>query len=470
MGFIRQPAVAGRFYPETRSELETVVSQHLGTVLHDPDHPVPKAIIAPHAGFIYSGPIAASAYALLEPAKNTINRVVLLGPCHRVGIEGLALSGADAFSTPLGDVKIDHSRDEELLQLRQVEIFDPTHDQEHSLEVHLPFLQTVLEHFELIPFVVGATPPEQVFEVLDKLWGGPETLIVISSDLSHYHDYDTAKTLDNATATAIENFAPEQISSNGACGRFAIAGLLIAAKNKHLSVETLDLRNSGDTAGPTGKVVGYGAWAFYENSEQETATDSSEDILKTHGRTLMDIATRSIVHGLETGTPLTIDTGRFHPELQQQGACFVTLHKAGQLRGCIGSPEAHRPLAEDVAVNAFRAAFRDPRFNPLDLDELADISLSISLLSKQTPMAFRDEADFFAQIRPGVDGLIIEDGPCRALFLPSVWEQLPDTGSFVTRLKMKAGMSSNHWSPDFRAWRFTASEITEPEPFAKNDI
>jgi len=465
MGFIRQPAVAGRFYPETKTELQTVVNQHLDTALCASDAPVPKAIIAPHAGFIYSGAVAASVYALLKPVKNTIKRVVLLGPCHRVGITGLALSAADAFSTPLGDVDIDHNQDSAILNYEQVQIFDKTHEQEHSLEVHLPFLQTVLSDFKLIPLVVGETAPEKVWDILNLLWGGDETLIVISSDLSHFHDYETAVTLDKATATAIENLSPQDISSGGACGRFPIAGLLVGAALKNLTVETLDLRNSGDTAGPKEKVVGYGAWAFYENNSTSDFQVETQTLINNHGQTLLEIAIKTIQHGTETGQPAAIEKNRFHDDLLQTGACFVTLKRAGHLRGCIGSAEAHRPLIDDIIANASKAAFHDPRFQAVVSEELADISLSISVLSQQTPMAFKDEADFFRQLRPGIDGLIIQDGPCRALFLPSVWEQLPDSGSFVTRLKIKAGLAPNHWSPDFKAWRFTALEISAPHAF-----
>jgi len=469
MGFIRQPAVAGRFYPETKTELQTVVNQHLETALCAVDAPAPKAIIAPHAGFIYSGPVAASVYALLKPVKNTIKRVILLGPCHRVGITGLALSAAEAFSTPLGDVAIDHSQDSALLNFDQVQIFDKTHEHEHSLEVHLPFLQTVLSDFKLIPLVVGDTAPEKVWDVLNLLWGEQETLIVISSDLSHFNDYETAVALDKATAKAIESLNPKIISSDGACGRFPIGGLLVGAAHKNLTVETLDLRNSGDTAGPKEKVVGYGAWAFYENSSASDFQDETQTLINTHGQTLLNIAIKAIQHGVETGQPAALGKNRFHDDLQQTGACFITLKKSGQLRGCIGSAEAHRPLIDDITANAFKAAFCDPRFGPVTVDELTDISLSISVLSKQTPMAFKDEADFFQQLRPDIDGLIIQDGPCRALFLPSVWHQLPDSGSFVTQLKIKAGLAPNHWSPDFKAWRFTALEISAPRAFVNPD-
>jgi AmmeMemoRadiSam system protein B len=255
----RHPAVAGSFYPADPQQLQQQVDQFLqekaATGL-----PVPKAIIVPHAGYVYSGPVAASAYRRIIPAKGTIERVVLLGPSHRVAFQGLALSRADSFIMPLGDIPLDHDADDQLLQLPFVDYLERAHSYEHSLEVHLPFLQQTLGHFKLIPLVVGNTQPGQVAEALELLWGGPETLIVISSDLSHYHDYATAQRLDRATSDKIEHLQYEQLDYDSACGRNPVSGLLALARKKSLHVKTVDLRNSGDTAGDKHRVVGYGAY------------------------------------------------------------------------------------------------------------------------------------------------------------------------------------------------------------------
>jgi AmmeMemoRadiSam system protein B len=223
---------------------------------------VPKAIIAPHAGYVYSGPIAASVYARLKPARGRITRVVLLGPAHRVGFHGLALPSADYFMTPLGRIPLDQEAVKKISALPQVHVMDAAHAQEHSLEVHLPFLQESLGEFSLVPLVVGDAGPEDVAEVLDALWGGPETLIVISSDLSHYHDYKTAQKLDRATSQAIEQLRIEDIQYDHACGRNPVNGLLHVARRLGLKAKTIDLRNSGDTAGSHDRVVGYGAYVF----------------------------------------------------------------------------------------------------------------------------------------------------------------------------------------------------------------
>ena len=262
MTVIREPAVAGHFYPAQAVELSTTI-QVLLDEAQTLEGPAPKALIVPHAGYVYSGSVAATAYATLRPHREQYRRVVLLGPCHRVHVRGLALSGTDVFRTPLGDVPVDKEAIA-ALDMPDVEVFEPTHQLEHSLEVHLPFLQTAIGSFSLVPLVVGDAPRETVADVIDALWGGRETLIVISSDLSHYLAYDRAQAFDAATCRAIQNLNPDSIDHEHACGATPIGGLLIAAKRHGMKVTTLDLRNSGDTAGGKHQVVGYGAWAFVE--------------------------------------------------------------------------------------------------------------------------------------------------------------------------------------------------------------
>lgn len=261
MALIRAPAVAGMFYPEDPLQLQ----EQLDVFLAD-GHPAsehPKALIVPHAGYIYSGPVAASAYRLLKPLRGTIERVVLLGPSHRVAFAGIAATRMEYFSTPIGLVRIDREAVEQILTLPQVRVIEDAHREEHSLEVQLPFLQSVLgQDFGLVPLVVGDAAGESVAEVIETLWGGSETLILISSDLSHYNDYETARRLDEVTSRAIESLDPQSIHYQDACGRNPVNGLLVAAGHHHLHATRLDLRNSGDTAGSRDRVVGYGAYAF----------------------------------------------------------------------------------------------------------------------------------------------------------------------------------------------------------------
>ena len=262
MTLIRQPAVAGLFYPADGQSLRHDI-QHYLTDVNCELSTNPKAIVVPHAGYIYSGPIAASAYKQIIPFKDTINRVVLLGPSHRVAFSGLAVPEADVFSTPLGNIPIDQKGIQLLSNFPQVIASDQAHKEEHSLEVQLPFLQQVLNEFSLIPLVVGYADRYEVAEVIKALWGDEHTLIVISTDLSHYHAYNEAKQLDRATSDAIVNLKPDLIGYEDACGRNGLKGLITVAEEKHLSFELLDLRNSGDTAGDKSRVVGYGAYVCH---------------------------------------------------------------------------------------------------------------------------------------------------------------------------------------------------------------
>lgn len=262
---VREPAVAGLFYPSDPDALREAVRTYLAEGrrrLRGSGVAAPKALIVPHAGYVYSGPVAGSAYATLAAQRDRIERVVLLGPSHRVAFRGLALSSSIVWHTPLGDVPLDRIGTAALETLPQVRVFDAAHAEEHSLEVQLPFLQEALGPFLLLPIVAGDATAEEVAQVIERMWGGPETLIVVSSDLSHYHDSATARTLDAATTAAIEALRPEGLDEDGACGRVPVRGLLVGARRHGLAAHTLDLRNSGDTAGSPDRVVGYGAYAF----------------------------------------------------------------------------------------------------------------------------------------------------------------------------------------------------------------
>ena len=257
---VRQPAVAGIFYPADAGQLADAVDRLVATGRGEPRRA--KALIAPHAGLDYSGPTAGVALATLERDRDAIERVVLLGPTHYVPIRGLAVPSVEAFETPLGPVRLDTELRDAALELAQVVVDDRPHDREHSLEVLLPFLQRTLASFRVLPLTVGEASPTEVADVLDRVWGDDATRIVASSDLSHYLDYPTAKRRDRATRETIERLDAEGLRPEDACGCHAVAGLLAAARRHGLGAHTLDLRNSGDTAGPRDRVVGYGAWAF----------------------------------------------------------------------------------------------------------------------------------------------------------------------------------------------------------------
>jgi hypothetical protein len=434
MHSVRPAAVAGMFYPGDARALAAEVDDLLGGV----DQPLPrlgypKALVVPHAGYIYSGPVAARAYDELAAARGRVRRVVLLGPTHRVAVRGLAVPKAGAFATPLGVVRIDAEALRAARELPQVVESDAAHALEHSLEVQLPFLQKMLGDFALAPFAVGTASVAEVAEVIERLWGGPETLIVISTDLSHYHAYEQARAIDRATITRIARFATD-LDHEEACGATPLNGFLFLSKRKNLSLKLLAACNSGDTAGGKGQVVGYSSFGLYEGGEVS---------LDDAGRTLLSIARGSIENALFGKS----ESRESSPWLRQAGATFVTLTKDDELRGCIGSLEPARALGEDVAQNALGAAFRDPRFPAMSAAEWPQCRVEVSLLSTPKPLRFADEADLLAQIKPGEDGLIIEalmEGVVkRGTFLPQVWEDLGEKRVFLAHLVRKAGLPAD---------------------------
>jgi AmmeMemoRadiSam system protein B/AmmeMemoRadiSam system protein A len=448
MTSIRPAAVAGIFYPETATDL----SAQMSTMLHAAgggEREPPKAIIGPHAGYIYSGPVAASVYARLAPAAKTIRRVILLGPAHRVAVRGLALPGAGSFETPLGAVPVDSAAVASIRDLPQVVTSPEAHAEEHSLEVHLPFLQSVLGEFSLVPLVVGGASPEQVAEVLERLWGDEHTLLVVSSDLSHYLPYEQARAVDRDTARTILDRQPS-LTPHQACGAIPVNGLLLAATRKGLAPELIDLRNSGDTAGDRRRVVGYASFGFYPAAS--TATENPGDVL-------IPIARSAIGDVLGLG----FETREDHAFLHEIGATFVTLQRQGRLRGCIGTLHAHRKLLADVKANAKAAAFLDPRFEPLTATELRTTRIEVSLLSPPERLSCASEEQAIALLRPRVDGVILEHGDNRGTFLPQVWDQIPDARAFFAHLKQKAGLHPEFWADDIRLSRYTVTKWAEPD-------
>jgi AmmeMemoRadiSam system protein A len=399
MSPLRPAAVAGAFYPAD----PRVLSSQVGELLDDveqlaPRLGFPKALIAPHAGYIYSGPVAAYAYDALTPARGIVRRVVLLGPVHRVPVRGLALPDAEAFETPLGQIAVD------------------------------PGARAALA---ALPQVVVSGSAREVGEVIERLWGGPETLIVVSTDMSHYHAYRDALRIDAETVTRIESLASD-IHHEQACGATPLNGLLGVARAKGMTVQRLAACNSGDTAGGRDHVVGYSAFALYEG-----APVAPQDA----GRTLLALARAALAHRFgERPEAPRLDAP---PWLRQTAATFVTLTRAGRLRGCIGSLEARRALGEDVVANALAAAFGDPRFTPLTPAEWRDTQLEVSLLSTPKPIRFADEAELLEAISAGEDGLILQLDDRRATVLPQVWESIPDKRRFIAELVAKAGLPAD---------------------------
>ena len=465
----RPAAVAGMFYPADpealRSELDGLLSaagapgagagQDPG---QDPGQDAgevgsrPKMLVLPHAGYVYSGPVAAHGYALLAGLRGRIERVVLLGPTHRVAVRGLAAPTAAAFDTPLGAVPVDREALDALADPPQVRANDLAHAQEHSLEVQLPFLQAVLGRFSLVPLAVGQASPEEVAEVLERLWGGDETLVIISTDLSHYLSHADARAADSATVARILAF-DQAIDHEGACGATPLNGALRVAKAHGLRPRLLDLRNSGDTAGDRRRVVGYCAIAFEEALPEAVADERL-------GTALLSRARNSIASML--GLPAVDEPA--HPALANPGATFVTLLRRGELRGCIGRLEAAgHSLDEDVRRNARRAAFEDPRFPALGVREWPEIEVEVALLGPPEPLRVRSEPELLRMLRPSRDGVIFDWRGRRSTFLPQVWEQLPDAGDFLAALRRKAGLPGDFWHEEVRIHRYEVRKFAQPQ-------
>jgi AmmeMemoRadiSam system protein B/AmmeMemoRadiSam system protein A len=445
---VRKPAIAGSFYPGEANVLAREVDELLATAATDA--PAPKACIVPHAGHVYSGQLAAMVYARLRNATTPITRVVLLGPSHQIAFRGIATSNAPAFQTPLGEVPVDHAAIKEIERLEGVGAREAAHATEHSVEVHLPFLQRCLKNFQLVPLVVGDATPGQVADVLEVLWGGPETLVVVSSDLSHFHDYDTARTQDARTSQRITGLATD-ISGEEACGCRPINGLTTFARRRGIGLSEVDTCNSGDTAGDRVRVVGYGAYVMTDDQAGSLGTAEKQQLLY--------VARGAIHHKLTSRDDYNINLDHFPDVFKVDGAAFVTLNLGGTLRGCIGSLSAHRALAADVAHNAQAAAFNDSRFKPLTLAELRSVEIHVSVLSPPAPISVDGHSALLRELRPGIDGLIFEERGMRATYLPSVWEQLPDADTFVSQLRQKAGLPASGWDESTRVYRYTTDEF-----------
>ncbi|MGH9213011.1 MAG: AmmeMemoRadiSam system protein B [Acidimicrobiales bacterium] len=446
---MRPAAVAGQFYPDDRDALRAEVAGYLsGAREAASETPPAKAVIAPHAGYRYSGPTAGRAYQALAARRGTVERVVIMGPAHRVRLDGVGISTAERWATPLGETEVDQDACRELADLAGVVEADAAHMPEHSVEVHLPFVQEVLGDVPVVPLVVGRASVRAVARTLDAVWGGDETAIVVSSDLSHYLDDDTARSRDRATALAILECRASDIGPYDACGFLPVGGLLSAAVGHGLAPQLLDLSTSADTAGDPSRVVGYGGFALLP------PLVLGED----ERQWLVELAARAIDHELAHGEPYPLLDADVPDPLRAPGASFVTLQQGQKLLGCIGSLDRRRPLWRDVAHNARGAAFDDPRFPALESNDRAGVSIEVSLLSplEEIPAVTADLV--VDALRPGVDGLLLAAGARRATFLPDVWAKITEPADFVRELVRKAQWDEP-WATDARAWRYTTETV-----------
>ncbi len=468
LAIYRTPAVAGLFYAGDKARLDSEVEHYLASLTGGSEFQ-PRILIVPHAGYAYSAATAGKAYAKLQKYANQIKNVILLGPSHRVAFKGVALSSADYFTTPLGKIALNKTLLSQLALNPNFKFNDAAHKDEHSLEVQLPFLQKVLTHFQIVPLVYGDVSPQIFAETLSPLLEQPGTILVVSADLSHYHDYATAQKLDSQTAKLVEQNKPE-LENHMSCGAIGINAALILAQEKNFRPTTLDLINSGDTSGDKDRVVGYGAWSFEKAplskaplSKLEQETQNLRQFVKDHGQELLQIVARSLQKSLTEHKPYSPSRKDYADELFNKGASFVTLKKQNALRGCIGTVIPHVAVAQDVAKNTYLAAMEDSRFSPLTQDELKDLSFSVSLLTGFEPIIYKNSEDLLSQIKAGIDGIIIRDGDRQGLFLPSVWQELPDKEEFMKQLKIKAGINPSYWSENLKVYRFRTVEIKSNE-------
>ena len=441
---IKPTTAAGKFYTNNKDELSAQIDFFIANNTHDYKYNT-RAIIVPHAGYMYSGQLACNGFQYLD---KTVKNVFVIAPPHYVAVKNIALSIFEKWSTPLGELDVNQEINTELVEKFGCEFEDDAFVNEHSIEVQLPFLQKFLPHVKIVPILAGHSY-EKLTKIIAHYWQDSENAFVISSDLSHFYDTVQARKLDNTTAEMIETKNMEKFDHEQACGGVGIRALVNFAKNKNYSLIRVGMTNSGDITGETSSVVGYGSWLLYEGAKNSF-------IKKFFSNFVVETCKKSILSGLHQKIPQCENTPAV---FNQAGACFVTLEKNGDLRGCIGSILAHRPLIEDLVKNAQNSAFSDPRFQPLKKDEFKDLSIDVSLLSEPEKMNFENETDLLAQIKPFVDGLIIKDRNHQSVYLPSVWEQLPDKVTFLNSLKIKAGLTPKYFSSTFEAYRFTTEYI-----------
>jgi AmmeMemoRadiSam system protein A len=455
---VREPAVAGLFYPKDPVQLSLMIDRLLAAAPTEPVGDL-KAIVCPHAGYEFSGPTAAYAY------KNLIGRhfdtVIILGPSHYALFDGASVPAVDAYRTPLGLVpispkaralaKISPCLSEPCCRVERPAWWpqsskpapDPGKDTpdtwEHSVEVEVPFLQKVLTNFSILPVVFGNVDPAQVAQAVATQLDD-KTLLVVSSDLSHYHPYDDAEVLDGRCVKAMCNLDIAAMETQEACGKLPILALLHLAQEKGWKAQLLDYRNSGDTSGDKSHgVVGYSAIAFYAPAPENYAAPERKLLLNLARRTLTCVVTNPDLSGFE------VNARGMPPQLSETKACFVTLTENGELRGCIGHISPQEPLYQAVVDNARNAATRDPRFLPVQPGETGKIKIEISVLTEPKPLPFTSPEDLLAKLQPGKDGVVLKLGGRGATFLPQVWEQLPDKVEFLNHLSEKAGCAPGDW-------------------------
>jgi len=448
---IRRQVWAGRFYESDPSRLghdiDRLTKKAQQTAIQIPKGKHLRALVIPHAGYIYSGWTAAHAARVLSPRQYA--KVILIGPDHRIGLKSAAISNVSAYETPLGRIDLHGDCTKLRQQANLFETLSVTRDNEHSLEVILPFLQRYLVDFQLVPIIVGFGDVARLSTALDSIMDS-KTLLVISSDLSHYLPYAEAVGRDRGTIEEIVNLAPDKLirTDNRACGKTPLLILTQMARRRGWKPLLLHYSNSGDTAGDRSQVVGYAAIAFFGDLPAD-GKDTSDEFGEVQGQVLVKLARKTIMGklGMDTSGPAfeKLDATLEDNCFKRHRGTFVTLTIDGQLRGCIGNIAPSEDILHGVRRNAVNAAFHDPRFHPLSKAEMERARIEVSILTEPQPLLFQDGRDLIEKLRIHVDGVIIQKGPARATFLPQAWDQLPRPQDFLAHLCEKAGLSSDAW-------------------------
>ena len=446
MGKIKEASVANTFYTGNAQDLKLQIEQFKETNKNLYTCPT-RAVIVPHAGLVYSGRLA---YEGISQLDKDIKNLFIFAPSHRVGFDGIAISGYDAWETPLGISEVNFDICKELNEKFGANINDDAMNAEHSIEVELPIIQSVFEKVKIVPVLIGKEDPVKIAEIIEYYYPDKENGFIISSDLSHYLTDEKAKSADKITAQMIETGNIAGFKYEQACGAVGITGLVSFANKNKFSMIRIDLANSSEVSEDTSRVVGYGAWFLYEG-------DKNDFIAKYHSGFAVDLC-KLIVQSEFDQKPVSI----IYPQVfDQPGACFVTIEKNGRLRGCIGSIIAHRALITDLVEHAKDAAFKDTRFSPVREEELPELKFAVSILTEPKKIVFENEKQLLEKIVPNEDGIIIRDGDYQAVYLPSVWDELPDKKEFIKSLKIKAGLKPDYFSETFEAFRFYTYYIKE---------
>ncbi len=443
---IKEPSVAGTFYPDNKEDLEKLIKifkeQSKNTY-----EVKGRAVIVPHAGLVFSGRLS---YEGISQLDSGIKNLFIIAPCHKTVFKGLALSNYNRWKTPLGNISVNKALYKELEKKYGAFYNDEAFEEEHSIEVLVPLIQTLFEEVNIIPILYGQENPEKIESIISEYYSDKENGFIISSDLSHFMSDKDARGLDGKTAAMIESGNLFGMKYEQACGSVGIAGLVGFANKNKFSLIRIDMTNSSAVNSDKSRVVGYGCWFLYEG-------DKNKFIKKYYSKFVTDLS-RTILKSQFDKKPVTIH----YPQVfDEAGACFITLEKGGKLRGCIGSIIAHRSLVADIVENTRNAAFNDYRFNPVEESEVKDLKISVSILTPPVKIEFEDEQDLLNKIVPKKDGIIIKDGKYQAVYLPSVWEELPDKKEFLNSLKIKAGLHEDYFSYSIQAFRFETIYIKE---------